>query len=249
MRGTTNALTSELRRRFVAAGDPERALGQQAYMKSALPFHGVANPEMRAICKQVFDGYAFDDAGRWRADVMAIWRAATHREERYAALQLAADPRARPLQGLPRTARAKVPDDAEADVRAAMALYETLIVEGAWWDLVDEIATHRVCPLLLAHATLVRPIVRAWADDRDVWLRRAAIISQLGAKTRTDLTLLTEAIELAVDDPSFWLRKAIGWALREYAKTDPEWVRLHVAELGNRLSGLSRREALKHLGA
>ena len=243
-------LLAELRARFIAAGDPERALGQQAYMKSALPFHGLRSAETRAACKAVYAAYGFDEPATWRRDVMKIWRGATHREERYAALQLAADARARPLQGLARTARAAAPPDAQARARAALAIYESLVVEGAWWDLVDEIAAHLVAPLLLAHRTMtmVEQEMRAWARTDDLWKRRTAILCQLGAKSRTDRSLLTEVVELAMGDSSFWLRKAIGWALREYAKTDPEWVRAYVARLGDRLSGLSRREALKHLG-
>jgi 3-methyladenine DNA glycosylase AlkD len=241
------ALLARLRARFVAAGDPARALGQQAYMKSALPFHGLRNAEMRATCKSVYAACGFDDPAIWRRDVMSIWRGATHREERYAALQLAAEARARPLQGLARTAKAAAPPDAEARARAALAMYETLVVEGAWWDLVDEIAAHLVAPLLLAHRAMVEKDMRAWARSDDLWKRRTAILCQLGAKARTDRSLLTEAIELAMGDSSFWLRKAIGWALREYAKTDPEWVRAYVERLGERLSGLSRREALKHV--
>jgi 3-methyladenine DNA glycosylase AlkD len=73
------------------------------------------------------------------------------------------------------------------------------------------------------------------------------VICQIGHKTDTDVALLRHAIEANVDDRSFWLRKAIGWALRQHARTDPDWVRAEVDRLGDRLSGLSRREALKHL--
>jgi 3-methyladenine DNA glycosylase AlkD len=90
-------------------------------------------------------------------------------------------------------------------------------------------------------------LVRRWATEEDLWLRRSAIISQLGFKDRTDSTLLRDTIDPNVSDTSFWIRKAIGWALRQYARTDPEWVRALVGSYGDRLSGLSRREALKHL--
>jgi len=90
--------------------------------------------------------------------------------------------------------------------------------------------------------------MRSWAVDEDLWLRRSSVICQLKHGAETDLGLLSYAIEANVDDTSFWLRKAIGWALRQYARTDAEWVRTEVARLGDRLSGLSRREALKHLG-
>ncbi len=72
-------------------------------------------------------------------------------------------------------------------------------------------------------------------------------LCQLLRKGDTDLALLTFAIERNLDDTSFWLRKAIGWSLRQYARTDPAWVRAYVDSLGDRLSGLSRREATKHL--
>ena len=84
--------------------------------------------------------------------------------------------------------------------------------------------------------------------DEDRWLRRTSVIAQLLAKDRTDLDLLTTAIDVNLDDQDFFLRKAIGWALRQYARTDPDWVRTFVADRGDRLSPLSRREALKHLG-
>lgn len=155
---------------------------------------------------------------------------ATHREDRYAATALAGHRAYRAWQ------------DAET-----LPLYRHLVVTGAWWDHVDEVATHRVGPILLSHRATGTPVVRSWATDEDLWLRRASVICQLGARDRTDVELLRHAVESNLDDPSFWLRKAIGWALRQYARTDPDWVRDRVAEWDGRLSGLSRREALRHL--
>ncbi len=96
------------------------------------------------------------------------------------------------------------------------------------------------------HPAELTPVLRDWAVATDRWLRRTSIICQLGAKERTDLALLTEAIEANVDDRDFFLRKGIGWALRQYARTDPAWVRTFV-DAHPDLSALSRREALKHL--
>lgn len=90
--------------------------------------------------------------------------------------------------------------------------------------------------------------MRAWAVEDDLWLRRAALLCQLTHKEDTDRELLRYVIQANVDDTSFWLRKAIGWALRQFARTDPDWVREEVARLEPRISGLSRREALKHVG-
>ena len=123
-------------------------------------------------------------------------------------------------------------------------LYRDLIVSGAWWDHVDELS-HRVGELLLGWPTRVRPVIAGWIGADDLWLRRSAIICQLGAKTKTDLALLADAITTNADDREFFIRKAIGWALRDYAYTDPDWVRTFVEH--HRLSPLSRREATKHL--
>jgi len=87
-----------------------------------------------------------------------------------------------------------------------------------------------------------------WSRDPDRWLRRTSIICQLGAKKSTDLDLLYACIEANLDDPDFFLRKAIGWALRQYAWTDPDEVRRYVAARTDRLSPLSRREALRNVG-
>ena len=246
---TPSPLLTALRATLAAAGDPARARAQAAYMKSAMPFHGVANPEVRRLARALFADHPLPTPAAWRDDVAALWDGATFREERYAALALAADARARPHQGLPRTARAAAPPDARDRAAAALGLYERLITSGAWWDLVDELAAHHVGPLLAAHPDLVAPTLRAWASGPDLWLRRAAILAQLGRKGATDTALLAELIAPALDSPIFWLRKAIGWALRDYARTNPAWVRAFVADAGERLSPLSRREALKHLAA
>lgn len=240
-------LLLELRTRFAEVGDPARATQQQAYMKSAMPYHGVVMSGVDAICKDVFSRYPFESAAAWLADVRGVWRGATHREERYAALELTAHRNARELQGLRATKRAAPRPDAPKRAAAAMQLYEELIVDGAWWDFVDEVATNRVGPLLLEHHAAVAAQMRQWSACDDLWKRRAAIVCQVGAGAETDTELLLEVIEPALDEKVFWLRKAIGWALRQYARTEPEWVRATVEAYGDRLSGLSRREAMKHL--
>ena len=204
----------------------------QAYMKSALPFHGVAAPACRAVFREVLAAHPLPDRATWLATVHALWDDATHREERYAALAVVRDRR---------YAGYRDPD--------ALPLYRHLVVTGAWWDVVDDVASHLVGPLLLTHPAEVRPVVLAWATDDDRWLRRTAVICQLGAKERTDLELLTAAVEANLDDQDFFLRKGIGWALRQYAWTDPGWTRSFVAAHEGRLSPLSRREALKNVGA
>jgi 3-methyladenine DNA glycosylase AlkD len=105
----------------------------------------------------------------------------------------------------------------------------------------------RLGRLLQAHRGVLTPVLLRWSTDPDFWIRRASITAQLGAKFQTDTALLSAVIEANMADREFFIRKAIGWALREYAKTDPEWVLDFVTRYGTSLSPLSRREALKNL--
>ena len=229
--GADADVVAAVRAVLAQAGDAAIAVGQQAYMKSAMPYHGVPSPVFKRVLRPVLASYAPADRATHESTVLALWDGATHREERYAATTLARHRAAHRWQ-----------DPATLD------LYRHLVVTGAWWDHVDEVATHLVGDVLAEHRSQVTPVVRAWARDDDLWVRRTAVLSQVNHKSDTDTDLLREVVEANVADPSFWLRKAIGWALRQHARTDPEWVWDEVARLGERLSGLSRREALKHLG-
>lgn len=214
-----DAIRADLRDR----ADPVRAAGQQAYMKSAMPFFGVPVPEARRIARK----HAKDvrDAAGLRAAASTLWDEATHREERYAAMALLG---VRPAS-----------DDA-----TAVPLIVHMVRTGRWWDITDELA-HRIARLLDRHPVEIGALVRTWSRDDDLWLRRLAILSQLGRRDRVDPALLADVIEPNVADGEFFIRKAIGWALREYARVAPDWVGRFVA--GHDLSPLSRREALKHL--
>jgi 3-methyladenine DNA glycosylase AlkD len=225
-------LLPKLRQALRQAADPLKAPAMQAYMKSAMPYHGVAAPLLRQICRTAFADLQIASASQWRAQVLELWRRARFREERYAALHLAGDKRARPFQS-----------------PAAMKLYEELIVTGAWWDYVDDIASHRVGPILRDHRAPMRNKMLSWSRSDNLWKRRTAIICQLGFKGDTDLKLLYACIEPSLGSPEFFLQKAIGWALRQYAWTDGVEIRRYVRANRSRLSALSCREALKNIGA
>ena len=126
----------------------------------------------------------------------------------------------------------------------SLALYEHFLRTGQWWDLVDE-TSHAVGLVVRQHPAAAARM-RVWATDPDMWVQRSAIICQLQHKADTDLDLLTGVIEANQEDSEFFIRKAIGWALRDYARTDGDWVRAFVQTHPD-LSPLSRREALKHL--
>ncbi len=219
-----------VREALAAAGDPERALKQQVYMKSAMPYFGITSPQLNSLLRPILAAYPPSDRDRWEATVRTLWDEATRREERYAATAYARH----------RAGRAWLDPD-------SLDLMRHLILTGAWWDHVDEVATHLVRAVLVAHRRPTTPVIREWAGDEHLWLRRAAVICQVGLRDGTDLDLLRASIVANLGDPSFWLRKAIGWALRDQARTNPEWVRAEVERFGDELSGLSRREAMKHL--
>lgn len=223
------ALVVAARGGLAALADPAAAAAMQRYMKSEMPFHGVAAPAREQLMRELVAAHPLHDAGELGSAVDALWDGAARREERYLATGLAAHRRyvgLRDLSWVPR--------------------YRYWIVTGAWWDHVDEIANRHVGTLLRAHREELTPTMRAWAVDPDPWLRRTSIICQLQSKDATDLDLLTDAIEANLADRDFFLRKGIGWALRQYARTDPGWVHAFV-DSHPQLSPLSRKEALKHL--
>ena len=225
------SLAEILHDRLKQAADPARAGGMQAYMKSAMPYFGVSAVPMRAVCKELFAGLAWPDSAGWQADVLAIWRNARFREERYAAIELTGVRAARGFQHMD-----------------ALPMYAEMIVDGAWWDYVDAIATQRLWPILQNDPAAMRKAMLAWSRDGNMWKRRSAILCQIKAKAATDLDFLYACIEPSLGSKEFFLRKAIGWALREYGWTDPAEVRRYVAANEARLSGLSKREALKNIG-
>ncbi|PPK66783.1 DNA alkylation repair protein [Actinokineospora auranticolor] len=223
-------LVPAVRAALKAAADSRRAPEMQRYMKSDMPFRGVPKPVRELALKPVFAAHAPADRAEWISAVGELWREAEFREERYAATDLLAHRvfgRWRDVDMLP--------------------LFEEFVVTGAWWDHVDELASRQVGALLLSHRDVVTPEMYAWATDADRWKRRVSVICQLPAKGETDLDLLAHAIESNEDDKDFFLRKGIGWALRQYARVDPGWV-THFVDSHPGLSPLSRREALKHLG-
>lgn len=219
-------LATRINAELEALADPELAAATAAYLKVAengtLPLLGIRRPVVRRTARTLARG---QDPDEQRATVVTLWDTATHREQRYAAQD---------LLGL-RWARGRVD---------LLDLHRHHVVTGAWWDHVDETA-HRIADLVSTHPDRLGPVLREWSTDDSLWLRRVAIIGQLGLRDQVDLGLLADVIEPNRGDPEFFVRKAIGWALREVARWNPGWVRSYVA--GHELSPLSRREALKHL--
>jgi 3-methyladenine DNA glycosylase AlkD len=211
-----------------ALADPAKAVDMQAYMKTDMPFYGVPKPARAPIFRQLVHEFPPADRDGYQGLVLGLWNL-SHREEKYLALGVAQHFR-------------KFVDT------VSLPLYRRLIVEGAWWDFVDAVAIHLIGHLVVNHPAEAWPEVDTWIDHPDMWLRRSAIICQVGAKGRTDAERLFAYSEGRLAEKEFFIRKAIGWALRDYARTDPEAVAGFVTTHRDRLSGLSFREATKHIG-
>ena len=206
--------------------DPARAGQMARYMKTTMPFHGVARPDLDKVVRDALRRWPIESLDDYRTTVHALW-ALPHREEKYAAIAIARRQ--------------------ERFVRAEnLDLYRSMIVGGAWWDLVDDFA-HVVCHLLLTDRARTRPVLDAWIDDDDLWLRRIAILSQIDAKNETDEEMLFSYCTRHMSEREFFIRKAIGWALRQYARTSPDAVLAFCEANRERMSGLTFREATKHL--
>ena len=201
-------------------------------MKSSMPYLGIAGPVQKAIFKEALCAHPLGSLEEWARVALELWRGAEFREERYAAIAVTGASRYRAFNTM-----------------AAMPIHEEMIVTGAWWDYVDPIASHQVGDVLRVEPRRMKPLMRRWAHDANLWKRRTAILSQLGFKRDTDLELLYACIEPNLQDREFFIRKAIGWALRQYAWTNPREVRRYVRQQGTRLSPLSTREALKNIAA
>ena len=225
----TDELTDAVRRALADHADPVKAEGMRAYMKSEMPYRGVQKPVRRRILHDLLQRYPIREKTEWREAVLDLWRNASYREERYAALDLAG-----------------------ARLYSAFRAFDTLpmleemVVTGAWWDYVDEVATHRLRELLERYPKGMSRRMRSWSRSPDMWKRRSSIICQVNRKGETDLALLFDCIEPNLPHRDFFVRKGIGWALRSLAWTDLAVVEEYVERNRDRLSPLSRREALKN---
>lgn len=197
-----------------------------AYMKDQFPFMGVKTPARRAASKPLLSA-----AKAWTAqEILDVADALMAEPEREFA-QVAVD-----------LVRANVKALKSEHLNRLRGLIQT----KSWWDTVDALAVHGVGPVVKADRQL-QTVMDQWVEDDDIWVARTAILHQLLWKVDTDAKRLFRYCELRAADQEFFVRKALGWALRQYARTDPDGVRSYVEHNEERLSGLTKREALKHL--
>jgi 3-methyladenine DNA glycosylase AlkD len=212
-------LIAALRAAFASHADAKNAGPMQAYMKSALPFYGIPAPLRRKLTTGAVTAHPCRSSAELAATMLALFRDARFREERYAAVEL---PR------LP-AAHRKLVD------LSLLPVAEALIRESAWWDLVDDLSGELLQQLLLRHPTETKPVLRRWSKGDDLWLRRAAMLCQRGLKAEAfDAVLLYDCILPSIGAATFanefFIKKGIGWALRERSYAAPEEVQAFCTE-------------------
>ena len=206
-------------------GDPEIAAGQKAYLKGRFEFFGLKMPDRRAIDKEFLAENKLPPV----EELYGLVREGfgyPYREIHYFVLDLAI-----------RQKKKLSPKHLEMAV--------LMITHQSWWDTVDLVASHIVGQLVLSYPEL-KDEVGSWITHEYMWMRRVAILYQLKYKTQTDAERLFQFCEMEAESEEFFIRKAIGWSLREYSKIAPEPV-IEFVKKHPELSGLSQREALKHI--
>lgn len=126
-----------------------------------------------------------------------------------------------------------------------MDFVEKMVVEGAWWEIIDPIATHGVHRMLINQPLETSVILRNWAQSANIWKRRTAILTQLLSKEKMDWNMQLEIMEHSLAEKEFFLQKAIGWILRQYSRTNPQRVEDYISQNEQRLSSLAKREGMK----
>ena len=213
-----------------ACSSPERAAGAKRYLKSELEFIGVTTPEFRAVVRDCLRAHGPVAPGELRATVEELWRRPVF-ELRAAAVEL-----------LDRHAKLLEPLD--------LARVERMLRESGTWALVDWLATRVAGGLIERWPALAAELDR-WAADPDFWIRRAALLTLLTPLRRGggDFERFGRYADAMLEEREFFIRKAIGWVLREVAKKRPELVEAWLRPRLARASGLTVREAVKYLPA
>jgi 3-methyladenine DNA glycosylase AlkD len=223
-------LAHRLQRELKAAGTPERAKNEKAYLKSELLHYGVPMPILRRHVVA-----ALNEAGELtRAELLAavdtLWATGVH-ELRMSAIEL-----------LVKRVKLLASTDAKR--------VEQLLRESKTWAYVDVLATHVIGRLVTVDPKLVRMLDR-WAKDEDFWIRRSALLALLGPlrEGAGDFERFARYADAMLDEKEFFIRKAIGWILRDVARKRPQLVYDWLAPRAARASGVTKREAVKYLAA
>lgn len=211
---------------FQENSNPENAITMSKYMKNKFAFFGIKTTERRAIFKAIWKQNQQEVTANARAICLSLFEK-QQREFHYCGIEI-----------IIKELRKKYDKE---DIE----FIKKLITTNSWWDSVDTIAKYILGGYLREFPEKIPEIISDFSKSDSMWLNRSAILFQLGYKENTDLDLLKNICNQHLSSSEFFIQKAIGWALREYAKTNPEAVKYYV--LVNNLKPLSRKEALKNL--
>ncbi|UII55831.1 DNA alkylation repair protein [Cytobacillus spongiae] len=203
----------------------DQAIPMQRYMKDHFSFLGIKTPERKELLRQFFSETNLLKTPFQREFVWRLWEL-EEREFQYAALHYL-DKHVTKMN------------------KEELPFMEKLITTKSWWDTVDMLAQKQVGTIVQKHPEWIVEKLNQWAVSENLWLRRSAILFQLKYKDQTDEQLLYHYIKLNAGSKEFFIQKAIGWALREYSKTNPNSVKDFIAT--NELSKLSIREGSKYI--
>lgn len=208
-----------------ANADAERARAMERYMRNQFRFFGIAGPRRKELMRSFVNEWRALPMSAARSAVQWLW-SQEERECQYIAMELY---------------QRRQKDFEQED----LTLIEALIVVKSWWDTVDFLAANLAGPYFLRYSGQMEPVTNRWSLSDHLWLRRSSVLFQLKYKDQTREDLLFGYCAKCAGEKDFFIRKAIGWALRQFAKTEPEKVRRFLRS--HKLSALSTREALKSL--
>ena len=200
------------------------AIAMSLYMRNKFKFLGIKSPKRKEIFKQIYEN--FKNNKEIDKEFVVKFFNKDYREFQYIAIDY-----------LIKMKKYFLKED--------IYFIKDLIITKSWWDTVDLIASNLLGEICKKYPSLIDEQIVFWINDENMWLRRSSIIFQLRYKENTNLEILQKSIESNIDDDEFFIQKAIGWALREYSKTDYKWVLNFINN--HNLSKLSKREAEKYI--
>lgn len=210
---------------FSANADATIAKGAKAYMLNQFEFYGLKAPLRRSLSKEFYKANPIKDHNELTTLIKECF-GEPQRELHYFAIELLGHHK-------------------KLWSKKTLPLIEWMITHNSWWDSVDSTNTHVISKFFLTYPEFTEEYTYKWNRSKNKWLQRMSILFQLVYHEKTNTALLTDYIEHCQLEEDFFIRKAIGWALRAYAYTDPKWV-VQFVKAHPQLSNLSKREALKH---
>jgi 3-methyladenine DNA glycosylase AlkD len=227
MQASNQIFIQELLIVFLAAGNKNEADAMSKYMRKRFSFFGIKSELRKSLQKDFLAKYPLPQSDDLKALIEKLW-ALPQRELHYFAIEIL-----------------------EKSIKKAdeswMPLLEKLILENSWWDTIDAVASKLIGTYLKKYPQFCESYPEKWIRSGNFWFRRSALLYQLKYKKDTDFVRLKNYILRTAGEKEFFIQKAQGWTLREYAKTNPELVRQFVAENASTLSQLTKREALKNI--